>query len=50
MGALPAQLAARLPAGVLRLGRRVTGLRGRTVLTEDGALDGPRGRWWPPTR
>ena len=28
MGALPAQLAARLPAGVLRLGRRVTGLRG----------------------
>ena len=39
MGALPAQLAARLPAGVLRLGRRVTGLRGRTVLTEDGALE-----------
>jgi phytoene dehydrogenase-like protein len=40
MGALPAQLAARLPAGVLRLGRRVTGLRGRTVLTEDGSLEG----------
>jgi phytoene dehydrogenase-like protein len=40
MGALPAQLAARLPAGVLRLGRRVTGLRGRTVLTEDGPLEG----------
>ena len=40
MGALPAQLAARLPAGVLRLGRRVTGLRGRRVLTEDGSLEG----------
>jgi phytoene dehydrogenase-like protein len=39
MGALPAQLAARLPAGVLRLGRRVSGLRGPSVLTEDGTLD-----------
>ena len=39
MAALPAQLAGRLPAGMLRLGRRVTGLRGRTVLTEDGSLD-----------
>ena len=36
MGALPAQLADRLPAGVLRLGRRVSGLRGRTVDTDDG--------------
>jgi phytoene dehydrogenase-like protein len=40
MGALPAQLAARLPDGVLRLGRRVTGLHGRTVRTEDGSLTG----------
>ena len=39
MAALPAQLAARLPAGVLQLGRRVSALRGRTVLTEDGPLD-----------
>jgi phytoene dehydrogenase-like protein len=39
MGALPAQLAAGLPDGVLRLGCRVSGLRGRTVLTEDGALE-----------
>lgn len=38
MGALPAQLAARLPAGVLRLGQRVSALRGRTVVTPDGTL------------
>jgi hypothetical protein len=39
MGALPAQLAAALPAGVLQLGRRVSAVRGTTVMTEDGALD-----------
>jgi len=38
MGALPAQLAARLPDGVLRVRQRVSGLRGRGVLTEDGEL------------
>ncbi len=38
MGALPEQLATRLPDGVLRLGQRVTELRGRTVRTDDGTL------------
>ncbi len=37
MGALPAQLAARLPAGVLRLGQRVSALHGRTVVTPEGS-------------
>jgi phytoene dehydrogenase-like protein len=40
MGALPAQLAARLPAGVLQLGRRVSGLQDHTVSTEHGTLSG----------
>ena len=39
MAALPTQLAGRLPDSVLRLGQRVTGRRGRTVLTEDGSLE-----------
>jgi phytoene dehydrogenase-like protein len=38
MGALPAQLAARLPGRVLRLGQRITGVRERTVLTADGSI------------
>ncbi|MGI9000710.1 MAG: FAD-dependent oxidoreductase [Pseudonocardia sp.] len=40
MGALPARLAAGLPAGVLRLGCRVSAVRGRTVRTDDGELTG----------
>lgn len=39
MGAFPAQLAAGLPDGVLRLGRRVSAVRGHTVLTDDGPLE-----------
>lgn len=38
MGALPAQLAARLPEGVLRLGRRVSAVSAGTVATDDGPL------------
>ncbi|WP_300014039.1 NAD(P)/FAD-dependent oxidoreductase [Pseudonocardia sp.] len=38
MGALPAQLAAGLPAGVLRPGRRVTTVRAGVVHTADGEL------------
>ena len=40
MGALPAQLAAGLPDGVLRLGSRVSSVRGRSVRTDDGELTG----------
>lgn len=38
MGALPARLAAGLPAGVLRLGVRVRAVRARRVETGDGTL------------
>ena len=38
MGAIPAQLAARLPEGVLRLGRRVAAVGPGTVRTDDGEL------------
>ncbi len=38
MGALPAQLAAALPDGVLRLGARVTAVRPGAVTTADGEL------------
>ncbi len=38
MGALPAQLATALPAGVLLLGRQVTAVRRGTVHTDDGPV------------
>ncbi|MCX6466817.1 MAG: NAD(P)/FAD-dependent oxidoreductase [Pseudonocardiales bacterium] len=38
MGALPAKLAAGLPAGVLRLGRRVTAVRAGAVTTDEGEV------------